>query len=187
MRLLLTLCLLPVVSLAAMGQTPPSAVTAHADLVADKLTRTDNVLRGQGHARAKIGDLAIQADEAAWHSDTGELELHGHVQVTLPARSDHRLFRYGKASLVTDKPVELHADRLTVANDLLVASGNLVIRLVDTEVTEPPQLQGDEMRMSLKIADATVRGNIRTTNIAMPGPEIIGWRIPRSFPPEIIK
>lgn len=176
MRLLLTLSLLPISLVPAVGQTD------HIDLAADKLTQEAAVLRGLGHARAKIGELVLHADEAILRSETGELELRGHVHATLPAREDHSVFRYGTAVLLTDQPVGLTADRLTIKNGLLQASGNIVLVPVDPELPKV-QLQGDEMSMNLKIADATVRGNPRALNL----PEPI--TVPRRFvfPPEIIK
>jgi lipopolysaccharide assembly outer membrane protein LptD (OstA) len=175
-RLLPTLSLLPISLVPAFGQT------GHIDLAADKLIPEAAVLRGLGHARAKIGDLVLHADEATLRSETGELELRGHVHVILPAREDHSVFRYGTAVLLTDQPVGLTADRLTVKKGLLQASGNIVLVPVDPELPKV-QLQGDEISMDLKTADATLRGNPRALNL----PEPI--TVPRRFvfPPEIIK
>ena len=182
MRLLSIASLLPVFLAPAIGQMPPPADSGRVDLAADRLIRNGDLLRGVGHARARIGALAFQADEATWHSGTGELELRGHVQVTLPARADKSLFRYGSGAvvtdkpgaIVTDKPVGLSADRMTVKDGLLQASGNIVGR------PEDAQLQSDEMYMDLKTADATLSGNVRATGFAT-------WSRSRpEIPPELL-
>lgn len=168
----------------------PTADSDRVELLADKLTRTDPVLRGSGHVRARIDGLAIQADEGAWNSETKELEMRGHVQLTFPERTDHTVFRSGSGNIVTDKAVTFHADRVTVKDGVLAAWGNLVIRPIDPDVWEytVPQLQGDQMSMNLKTADATVRGNIRTNNVGPTIPALAPLsRYPMVFPPEIIK
>jgi hypothetical protein len=140
-----------------------------------------------GRAQARVGCVVLHADEATLNRDTGELAMRGHVHVTLPAREDHSVVRYGTGVLLTDQPIGLAADRLTVKNGLLQASGNIVVVPTDPELPKV-QLRGDEMYMYLRIADATLRGNIRpigiTAPISLPRP-LIG---PRTiFPPDIIK
>ena len=142
------------------------------------------MLRGQGRVRAEFGALTLQADEGALRVETGEVQLRGHVAVNLPAREDHSLFRCGDSSVVTDKAVIVHADELNLKNGLLQAAGNILIRLVDPEPGEGSQVKGDEMAMSLKTADATVRGNVRTNEVQPLHP---GQARPYLFPPEIIK
>jgi hypothetical protein len=181
LRLPSTFLLLPIWLAAGIAQTLSPADFDHLDLAADKLIRNDSVIHGLGHARAKLGGLVLQGDEITAHSDTGQVELRGHVQATLPARSpDHSVFRYGSGTLVTDKPVTVQADRLSVKYELLQAWGNITVRPVDTKPVDVPKLQADEMFMYLRIGDAELRGNVR--------PKIAPR--PRSFPvlpPDIIK
>ena len=181
MGLLFTLSLLPLWVAAGVAQTPSPTDFDDLALTADKLIRNEGVLRGVGHVKAKLGPLVIQADEATSNSETGELQLRGHVQATLPARADHSVFRYDSGTLVTDKPIALYADRLSVKNGLLQASKNIKVRPVDAESPDVPQLQADEMFMYLRIADATLRGNVRTNG--MPSRR----RSLGLFPPDIIK
>jgi len=183
MRLLLTLSLLPLWVASGVAQTAVAAYGERVDLTADKLVRTDNVLRGQGRVRAKLGALTILADEGALRVDTGEFQLRGHVVVNLPAREDHSLFRCGDSSVVTDRAVIVHADELNLKSGLLHAAGNILIRIVDAEPREMSEIKGDEMSMSLKTADATVRGNVHTNEVQPIHPGMArSW----VFPPEVI-
>jgi hypothetical protein len=161
------LFLLPMLAAAAFGQTD------RVDLVSKP-----------GHAEAKVFGLVLRADDASLNRDTGELSMRGHVHVTLPAREDHTVVRYGAAVLLTDQSIGLTADRLTVKNGLLQASGNIVVVPVDPELPKV-QLRGDEIYMYLKIGDATLRGNVHPAGLAEPF-EIrrVNQRV---FPPEIIK
>ena len=177
MRSLLTLLLLTISMVAAAAD--------HTDLTADKLVRSGTVLQGSGHARATLGNLTIAADDANLHSDTGELEMRGHVHATLPAREDHTLFRYGSGTLLTLETVGVTADRLTIKDGLLRAWGNIAVVPVDPELPGV-QLHGDEMFMYLRIADATLRGNVRTVRIPESSPSNRFARRP-VFPPDIIK
>jgi hypothetical protein len=95
--------------------------------------------------------------------------------------------RYGVGVLLTDQPIGLTADRLTVKNGLLQASGNIVVVPVDPELPKV-QLRGDELYMYLNIGDATLRGNVRPSGIADP-PGDPRFRFPNSrvFPPDIVK
>ena len=134
-----------------------------------------------GHTEAKVLGLVLYADEATLNRETGELAMRGHVHVTLPAREDHTVVRYGTGVLLTDQPIGLTADRLTVKNALLQASGNIVVVPTDPELPKV-QLRADEIVMYLKIADATLKGNVKP----------IGIRDPRTrgsnpMPPEIIR
>jgi hypothetical protein len=164
---------------------PGFAQAERTDLVADKLIRDAALVRGVGHARAKTGGLVLQADEAALHKETGELELRGHVHVTLPAREDHTVIRYGSGVLLTDQIVGLTADRLTLKNGLLAAYGNIVVVPVDPELPQV-QLRGDELFLYLKIADATLRGNVRANNLPKPL-RYLPFPFMPVFPPDIIK
>src|SRR5438067_12335475 len=105
MRLLYMLSLAPLLLAPAAGQSRQPANTDHVDLHADKVVQNGDLLHGSGHARATIGEITAAADEAALHSETGEIELRGHVRATLPARDDHSEFRYGAGNLLTDQPV----------------------------------------------------------------------------------
>ena len=154
--------------LVAILLLPAFAQSDRVELVSDK----------SGHAVAKVLGLILQADEATLNRETGELAMRGHVHAVLPAREDHSVVRYGT---LTDQPIGLTADRLTVKNSLLQAAGNIVVVPSDPELPKV-QLRGDELFMYLKIGDATLKGNVRLS----------GFRDPRSrtgvdMPPEIIK
>jgi lipopolysaccharide assembly outer membrane protein LptD (OstA) len=169
----------------ALGQTQLPGNSDRVDLTADKVARNATLLHGAGHARATIGDITVAADDATLHSETGELELRGHVHATLPARADHSLFRYGTGNLLTDQPVGLTADRMTIKNGLLQASGNIVVVPVDPELPGV-RLHGDEMFMYLRSGDATLRGNVQPIHIPERQSVRFGGR-GVVFPPEIIK
>jgi lipopolysaccharide assembly outer membrane protein LptD (OstA) len=144
-------------------------------------------LSGQpGRAEVKVAGVVLHADEATLNHETGELILRGHVHVTLPAREDHTVVRYGAGVLLTDQPIGLTADRVTVKNGLLEASGNIVVVPADPELPKV-QLRGDELAMHLQIADATLRGNVRPSGI----PEVDSFPRPfpqrYMFPPDIVK
>jgi hypothetical protein len=134
-----------------------------------------------GHAEAKVSGVVLHADEATFNHNSGELVMRGHVHAMLPAREDHTVVRYGTGVLLTDQPIGLTADRLTVKNGVLQASGNIVVVPADPELPKV-QLRGDEIAMILKIGDATLKGNVQPINIRPPGS-----RGSLEFPPEIIK
>ncbi len=77
------LFLLPMLIAAAFGQDQ------------DKTDRVDFVFDRVGHAEAKVFGMVLRADEATLNRDTGEIAMRGHVHVTLPAREDHTVVRYG--------------------------------------------------------------------------------------------
>jgi hypothetical protein len=144
--------------------------------------RVELVSGKPGHAEAKVLGLVLHADEATLNRETGELAMRGHVHVMLPAREDHSVVRYGTGVLLTDQPIGLTADRLTVKNALLQASGNVVVVPADPELPKV-QLRGDELFMYLKIADATLKGYVQPSGFPARGP-----RVPdHIFPPDIIK
>ena len=138
-----------------------------------------------GRSEARVGCLVFHADQATLNHDTGELALRGRVHVTLPAREDHSVVRYGEGVMVTSEPIGLTADRITVKNGLLQAWGNIVILPTDKDLAKV-QLRGDEFYIYLRIGDATLKGNVRPSGL----PEI-DTRFNRSvrtfFPPDIIK
>jgi hypothetical protein len=178
--------LLRVLGLLAAFLAPSFGQTDRVDLTADKLVHDAALVRGLGHARARVGDLVLQADEATLRNQTGELELRGHVHIVLPAREDHTLFRYGSGNLLTDQPAGLTADQATVKNGLLEASGNIVVVPIVPELPKV-QLRCDEFFMKLKTADATLRGNVRPSGF----PEERSYPPNRArspvMPPEVIK
>ncbi len=127
MGLLRPLVLLPILLVPTFCQTD------RVDLISDQT----------GRAEAKVSGLVLRADEASLNRETGELKMHGHVHVTLPARADHTVVRYGTGVLLTKQPIGLTADRVTVKNGLLEASGNLVLVPVDPDLPKV-QLRSDE-------------------------------------------
>jgi lipopolysaccharide export system protein LptA len=168
------------------AQTLPAIHSDPVDLTADKLIQDSNGLHGQGRVRVKLGALLIQADEAMHYSDTGELDLLGHVAASFPGRDDHILLRFGSGSIVTDQSLEVHADRITVENGRLEASGNVLVALLDRDAPKLTQLRSEELSMSLKTGDALLRGNIRT-NIYEPANPFPGQPNFTKFPADIIK
>jgi hypothetical protein len=151
---------------------PAFAQTDRIELVSDK----------PGRAEARVSGIVLHADQATLSREREELQMRGHVHVLLPARADHTALRYGTGVIVTDQPIGLTADRVTVKNGLLLeAAGNIMVLPVD-EKLKSMQLHGDELSMLLKIGDATLRGNVKITgfvpNRRASGPD---------FPPDIIK
>jgi len=136
-----------------------------------------------GRAEAKVLGVVLHADEATLNRETGELAMRGHVHVMLPAREDHSVVRYGTGVIVTDQPIGLTADRLTVKNAVLQASGNVVVVPADPELPKV-QLRGDELFMYLKIGDATIKGNVRPSGFPAP---VTFRTFEQIFPPDIIK
>jgi hypothetical protein len=152
---------------------PAFAQSDRVELLSDK----------QGHAEAKVLGLVLHADEATLNRETGELAMRGHVHASLPAREDHSVVRYGSSVLLTDQPIGLTADRLTVKDGLLQASGHIVVVPADPELPNV-QLRGDELFMYLKIADATLKGNLRPNGFPAPATTRAFEHV---FPPDIIK
>ena len=155
---------------------PPIAQPALA-----QMDRVELLSNQPGRAEARVAGIELHGDQATIDRDTGELQMRGHVHILLPARADHTAVRYGTRVIVTAQPIGLTADRVTVKDGLLQASGNIVVAPVEDKLAKM-QLHGDEMSMFLKIGDATLRGNVRLTGFlhtqSGSGAE---------FPPEIIK
>lgn len=194
MRPLWAVSLMSIFLAAALCQAPPGVPPGSVNLSADSLLRDGAITHGRGHVRVTFGGLVYQADEAALHSDTGELDLRGRVQVIFPARADHHIFRFGSSdatadprgiavptgsgkptALVTTEAVRLSAGQMTVKGGMLQASGNILVRTSDSEV------RSDELTMALRTADATLNGHIQTSGRAAhegQAPEM---------PPEIVK
>ena len=164
---------LPVLMLALL--LPAFAQTDRVDLVSDK----------PGHAEARVFGLILHAEDAKLNRDSGELVMRGHVHVILPAREDHTVVRYGAGVVLTSQPIGLSADRVTVKSGVLQASGNIVLLPMDEELSRV-QLRGDEFSMFLRIGDATLKGNVRSTGLPVESPTRNG---PRTyfFPPDIIR
>jgi hypothetical protein len=159
--------------LATILLLPAFAQSDRVELLSDK----------PGHAEAKVLGVVLHADEAPLNRETGELAMRGHVHVVLPAREDHSVVRYGTGVLLTDQPIGLTADRLTVKDGLLQASGHIVVVPADPELPNV-QLRGDELFMYLKIADATLKGNLRPNGFPAPATTRAFEHV---FPPDIIK
>ena len=160
--------LLPLLLLIA----PAFAQTDRIELVSDK----------PGRAEAKVAGILLHADQATVNRETDELQMRGHVHVLLPARADHTAVRYGTGVIVTDQPIGLTADRVTVKHGLLLeAAGNILLLPTDQKLSSM-QLHGDELSMLLKIGDATLRGNVKITGF-VPSRRGSG----ADFPPDIIK
>jgi len=162
------------VFLLAMLLAPAFAQTDRVELVSEK----------PGHAEARVFGVVLHAEEARFNRETGELLMRGRVHATLPAREDHTVVRYGAGVVLTSQPIGLSADRVTVRNGLLQASGNIVLLPVDEDLPKV-QLRGDELSMFLKIGDATLRGNVRTSGFPVESP--VGRPMTHIFPPDIIK
>jgi lipopolysaccharide assembly outer membrane protein LptD (OstA) len=180
MKLILSVSLFLMLPAAAPSQT----ASDHCSVAADKLTREGKLVRATGHVRAKADGLELTGDEGTCNSDTGEVELRGHVETVLPARPDHSAFRYDSGTLITDKSVTLAADRLKVKDGLLQGWGNLVIRGVNP-VSQEVEVRGDEMYMFLRTADSTVSGHIRVSG-TYKGQQSPHARFP-IFPPDVVK
>lgn len=103
MKQLPLLTLLPILLIPAFSQTDG------VDLVSDK----------PGRMEAKVAGLVLRADEATLNRETGELKMRGHVHITLPAREDHTLVRYGAGVVLTVHPIGLTADRVAVKDAYL--------------------------------------------------------------------
>jgi len=151
------------------------------------LDRDGAAVHGTGHARVMVGKLAVTADEATFHHDTGMVELKGHVSTTLPAREDDTLVRYGAGNLLTQETVVLTADRMSIHGGALRAAGNVVVAPNDPELPGA-RLSGDELSMNLATADGTIRGNIRAVKLRDDSaPSLTDRQLHTLFPPDIVK
>lgn len=166
MKRLFILTLLPA---AFFGQirmpgTTPNVPATHApvNFNADRLSHNGAVTQGQGHVRVTIDGLVFQANQANYRSDTGELDLTGNVEVTLPGRAEKSTFRFTiptpdgdqPAALITDRSVRLTAVHMHMRSGQLQASQNIAVRAPEAQV------YGDEMSMALRTADATLTGHV---------------------------
>lgn len=154
------------------AQTGALPTGNHAGMTAKHLTHEGSILRGTGGVEGRVGQFVFRSDEGTLNSDTGEIDLRGHAHLIMPARTDHILFRHDSTALITDKSVDLFADRLHVKNMILQGAGHIQILCADD------QLRADEVEMYLNSGDGRVRGNIQST-----GPH----RGVTDFPPDIIK
>jgi lipopolysaccharide assembly outer membrane protein LptD (OstA) len=164
---------IPLLALATLdyAQTSP-AQRDQIGMTAKHLTHDGTILRGRGGVEARMGKFVLHADEGTLNAATGEVDLRGHAHILLPARTDHTLFRYDSTALVTDKAVDLLADRIDVKNAILHGSGHIQVRGADDH------LQADEVEMYLNSGDGRVSGNVQSS-----GPH----RSVTDFPPDIIK
>jgi lipopolysaccharide assembly outer membrane protein LptD (OstA) len=154
------------------AQTSPVAALIGASMTAKRLTHDGSILRGTGGVEVRIGQFVLHSDEGALNAETEEIDLRGHARIVLPARTDHTLFRHDSTALITDKAVDLLADRLHVKNMILQGTGHVQIFGADD------RLRADEVEIYLNTGDGRVRGNVQST-----GPH----RGVSDFPPDIIK
>lgn len=182
MRFLSVLILLSAFSAVAFGQTAAIEPKHVVHLNADKVAPNGSVLEGHGHARANMDGLVFHSDDAIWHINTGELELRGHVEVTLVARPNHGTFHFqtgdpatDKAGVVfADKVLRLSANHMTDKDGRLEASGTVAVRAPGTE------LHSDGMSMVLSTGEASMSGHVVATGSTASEPGHAGT-------PEVVK
>jgi lipopolysaccharide assembly outer membrane protein LptD (OstA) len=83
MKPLLVLSLLCCFAALALEQT--TVDYGHVAITADRQERSGAVVRRRGQVEIATGNTLLRADEADFHSDTGEIELRGNVRVKLLA------------------------------------------------------------------------------------------------------
>src|SRR6202023_2058457 len=81
MRLLLLLSLLSCSAVLALEQT--TGDYGHVAITADRQEKDGALVRCRGQVEIATGNTLLRADEADFHSDTGEIELRGNVRVKL--------------------------------------------------------------------------------------------------------
>jgi lipopolysaccharide export system protein LptA len=135
----------------------------------------------RGRLQAKAGPVQLEADAGTLDPQTGHLDLRGHVRVTLPARSDRNLIRYGGRAVVTEQAFLVSADAVTVRNGLLRGRGHVTVR------TDAAALQADEIFVYLRLGDGEVRGNIRVNGTRIELLDSAPRRRPPVMPPEVIR
>ena len=69
---------------AAWGQN------ADSHFAADRTVRDGPVSKLTGHVQVRTGPYRLQADQGSVNADTEEIDLRGHVRITLPARPDRQ-------------------------------------------------------------------------------------------------
>ena len=83
MKSLLLLSL--VFSFAALGLEQTTVDYGHVAITADRQEKVGALVRCRGQVEIATGNTLLRADEADFHSDTGEIELRGNVRVKLLA------------------------------------------------------------------------------------------------------
>jgi lipopolysaccharide assembly outer membrane protein LptD (OstA) len=83
MKQLLLLSLLFCAAALAFEQT--TVDYGHIAITADRQERDGALVRCRGQVEIATGNTLLRADEADFHSDTGEIELRGNVRVKLLA------------------------------------------------------------------------------------------------------
>ena len=83
MKPLLVICLLSCSAALAVEQT--TVDYGHVAITADRQEKVGAVVRCRGQVEIAAGNTLLHADEADFHSDTGEIELRGNVRVKLLA------------------------------------------------------------------------------------------------------
>jgi hypothetical protein len=151
------------------------------EIKADTLAPDGGVLRGTGHVEIRFGALLLTGDSGWLNRENDDLEVSGHARVTLPARHDHILIRCPGAAWISNGPVAVTADRLSVRAGLLLRGRGSV-----QAVGPNGRVEGDELDLFLKIADGDLRGNVRV-NGEIPAPPDRRFFRPFRFPPDIIK
>ena len=79
----LVICLLFCSAALALEQT--TVDYGHIAITADRQEKDGAVVRCRGKVEIATGNTLLRADEADYHSDTGEIELRGNVRVKLLA------------------------------------------------------------------------------------------------------
>jgi hypothetical protein len=81
MKPLLLLSVLSCFAALALEQT--TVAYGHVAITADRQEKDGALVRCRGQVEIATGNTLLRADEADFHSDTGEIELRGNVRVKL--------------------------------------------------------------------------------------------------------
>jgi len=88
MKPLLVLSLISCSALLALEQT--TVDYGHIAITADRQERDGALVRCRGQVEIATGNTLLRADEADFHSDTGEIELRGNVRLKLLAAAPRK-------------------------------------------------------------------------------------------------
>ena len=88
MKRLLLLTLLSCSAVLALEQT--TVDYGHIAITADRQERDGALVRCRGQVEIATGNTLLRADEADFHSDTGEIELRGNVRLKLLAAAPRK-------------------------------------------------------------------------------------------------
>jgi lipopolysaccharide assembly outer membrane protein LptD (OstA) len=88
MKPLLVLFLLSCSAALALEQT--TVDYGHVAITADRQERDGALVRCRGQVEIATGNTLLRADEADFHSDTGEIELRGNVRLKLLAAAPRK-------------------------------------------------------------------------------------------------